>query len=192
MKKRLGMVIDQERCIGCEACTVACQIENNAEKGWVHVITENVDNKDIPSGRFPDLRMTFLPRLCLHCDRPPCTEACPTEALIKTDDGPVVLDEDKCDGCEACVEICPYGAVFIDNEKGTAEKCNLCAHRVKAGLEPFCVICCEGQAMVFGDLNDPDSKTARMVATGRAIQLLPEAGTEPSVYYCLPKASRGL
>ncbi|MCP4578476.1 MAG: 4Fe-4S dicluster domain-containing protein [Deltaproteobacteria bacterium] len=192
MKKRLCLVIDQERCIGCEACTVACKIENKAGKRWIRVETENSANKDTPSGRFPELKMSFMPRLCNHCENPPCVEACPPEALQKRDDGPVLLDSKKCDGCQNCIEVCPYEAIFYNAEKEQAEKCSLCYHRVDKDLEPFCVICCEGQAMHFGDLNDLESVVAGIIASGRAFQLLPEEGADPLVYYCPPKASRGL
>ena len=83
MTKRFGLVIDQERCIGCEACTLACKIENKGTVPWIHVKTQNAAQKDTPEGRFPELKMTFLPRLCNHCDNPPCVDACPLEALIK-------------------------------------------------------------------------------------------------------------
>ena len=97
--KRRGLLIDQERCIGCEACTVACMIENNTTTPLIRVETQNSPVKDVPVGRFPELRMDFLPRLCNHCADPPCVGVCPTGALVKMEDGSVVLDRDKCDGC---------------------------------------------------------------------------------------------
>ena len=192
MKKRFALVIDQERCIGCEACTVACKIENKGTERWIRVITEKVVQKDTPQGRFPDLKMSFLPRLCNHCDDPPCVDACPLEALTKREDGPVVLDDERCDGCRICMEACPFGAIFYNRESDKVEKCNLCVHRIDKGLEPFCVICCEGQAMFFGDLNDPAVKAAQIVDDKEPFQLKPEEGTDPSVYYCPPKEPRGL
>ena len=187
MKKRLGLVIDQERCLGCEACTVACKIENKTTERWIRVKTQNVVQKDTPEGRFPNLRMNFLPQLCNHCAHPPCVDACPSEALVKREYGPVVLDEEKCDGCQACIEVCPFDAILYSREKEKVEKCNLCVHRTDRGLEPFCVICCEGQAVHFGDLNDPTSRVSQMVATKETFQLNLEAGTSPSVYYCPPE-----
>ncbi len=192
MKKRLGLVIDQERCIGCEACSVACKIESNSTKHLVHVETQNVSQKDTPEGCFPDLRMDFLTRLCNHCADPPCVDSCPPEALIKREDGPVVLEEEKCDGCQACQEACPYDAIHYSHEKNKIEKCNLCVHRIDQGLEPFCVICCEGQAIHFGDLDDPDSQVYQIVAEKEIFQLNPEAGTDPSIYYCPPRERRRL
>ncbi|MBW2412638.1 MAG: hypothetical protein JRF72_22805 [Deltaproteobacteria bacterium] len=90
------------------------------------------------------------------------------------------------------MDACPYGAIEFNDEKGTAEKCNLCFHRIKAGLEPFCVICCEGQAIHFGDLNDPGSVVSKLSGAESAFCLKPEAGTKPSVYYLPPKEPRGL
>ena len=192
MKKRLGLVIDQERCIGCEACSVACGIENSPTGRGIRVETENMARKDTPEGRFPELRMTFLPRLCNHCTEPPCVDACPLGAIEKREHGPVVLDQEKCDGCQACMEVCPFDAILYNREIDKAEKCNFCVHRIDRGLEPFCVICCEGQAIHFGDLNDPASLVSRLVAAKETFQLNPDAGTDPSVYYCPPMKRRRL
>ena len=193
MAKRLALVIDQERCIGCETCTVACNLENSPGAGpWIRVETRDARTKDTPVGRFPDLRMEFMPRLCMHCAHPPCVDVCPTGALVKRDDGPVVLDEEKCDGCLACPDACPYDAILFNEEKGTVEKCHLCSHRIDEGLEPFCVVCCEGQAMHFGDLEEPDSEVARLIRDRKAFQLKSQLGTGPSVYYCPPKERRRL
>lgn len=193
MKKRLGLIIDQERCIGCEACTIACEKENNPSAGhWIRVKTSVGAKKDTPSGQYPNLQMHFLPLLCMHCDHPPCVDACPLEALFKREDGPVVLDEDRCNGCRLCVEVCPYDAIRYCHERGKIEKCTLCTHRIDQGLEPFCVICCEGQAMHFGDLNDPSSAVSDLVERRGAFLLEPEEGTNPSVYYCPPREPRRL
>ena len=193
MTKRLGLVIDQERCIGCEACTVACKIENNSEAGdWIRVETQGGARKDTPGGQYPELRIDFLPRLCMHCGDPPCIEVCSVQAIFKRKDGPVVLDREKCDGCQACIEACPYRAILFSQEKEKAEKCNLCVHRIDQGLDPFCVICCEGQAIHFGDLNDPSHNVSMLVSTKKVFQLKPETNTGPSVYYCYPRERKRL
>ena len=192
MTKRPALVIDQERCIGCEACTVACRLENKTSERWIRVETENVNRKDIPEGSFPDLKMTFIPHLCNHCASPPCVETCPTEALFIREDGIVILQGDQCDGCQTCLEACPYGVILYSKEKDKSEKCNLCFHRIDQGLEPFCVICCEGQAIHYGDLNDPTSQVSRMISAKNAFQLRPERGTNPSLFYCLPRERREL
>jgi len=192
VKKRWGLVIDQERCIGCEACTIACKLENNGNGGWVRVETENAPGKDLPAGCFPRLHLTFLPRLCNHCDSPPCVEACPEEAIVKREDGIVMLDHELCTGCQLCLPACPYDALTLNEDGTKAEKCNLCLHRIEQDLAPFCVICCEGQAMHFGNLNDPESRISQMVARQEAFLLEPEAGTGPGVYYLPPKPQRPL
>ncbi len=192
MKKRFGLVIDLERCIGCEACTVACSKENNGWSGWIRVTTQNSPRKDTPAGMFPNVSMSFLPVLCNHCERPPCADACPLAAITKSDSGIVILDEELCDGCRTCLEACPYGAIIFNSETDKAEKCNLCRHRIDDGVEPFCVTCCEGQAINFGDLNDPAGNVSKLLNAGNGYTLKPEAGTGPSVYYCPPKEPGGL
>ena len=189
---QLGLVIDQERCIGCEACTVACKNENQGAAGFIRVRTQNAAAKDVPVGTFPELSMTFLPVLCNHCKHPPCADACPVGAIERRRDGVVALDREACDGCEACVAACPYAAISFNNEKEVAEKCNLCAHRIENGLEPFCVICCEGQAIHFGNLNDAAGVAGRLAGLETTFTLLPDQGTGPSVYYCPRMEPRGV
>ena len=192
MNKHYAMVIDQERCIGCEACTVACKNENQGEQGYIRVTTLDARQKDTPAGIFPNLRMIFLPALCNHCEHPPCADACPLEAITPKDHGVVVLDEETCDGCRTCLDACPYGAIAFNGDRDKAEKCNFCQHRIEKGLEPFCVVCCEGQALIFGDLNDSASNVSKALRAGNGYTLKPEEETKPAVYYLPPKEPRGL
>jgi Fe-S-cluster-containing dehydrogenase component len=192
MNARLGLLIDQERCIGCEACSIACRIENKTPYFWITVETLGGQDKDTPKGEYPNLSLSFLPKLCNHCEQAPCIDSCPVDAINKREDGIVVLNEDECTGCKACLDACPYGIIIFNNEKNIAEKCNFCSHRIDDGLEPFCVICCEGQAMVFGDLNTPNSRISKMIVERNAFQLKLEDNTKPSVYYCPPKPKRNL
>jgi len=192
LRKRLGLVIDQERCIGCEACTVACRNENNGQSGWIRVATHNSPCKDTPVGTFPDVTMHFLPTLCNHCEQTPCADACPIEAITRSEAGIVILDQETCDGCQTCLGACPYGAIEFNDAKDKAEKCNLCGHRIEDGLEPFCAICCEGQAIHFGDFNDPHSNVSKILQSQEHFCLKPEDGTKPMVHYLPPKQPRGL
>lgn len=188
----MGLVIDQERCIGCEACTVACKNENQGATGFVRVRTQDAGRKDVPAGRFPMLKMTFMPLMCNHCENPPCAGACPVGAIEKRGDGAVILDREACDGCRSCVDACPYAAISFNEEEKVAEKCNLCTHRIDEGLEPFCVVCCEGQAMHFGDLNDLEEEAGRLAARETSFQRQAGQGTGPSVFYCPQMEPRGV
>jgi Fe-S-cluster-containing dehydrogenase component len=175
---RYGFVIDHRTCIGCHACTVACKEENQVPLGafrtWV---------KYIEKGVFPDTRRYFSVLRCNHCDNAPCVTICPTVALYRRDDGIVDFDGDRCIGCKSCMQACPYDALYIDPSTQTAAKCNYCAHRVEVGLEPACVIVCPEQAIIAGDLDDPSSRIARLVATEQVQVRKAEQGTRPKVYY---------
>ena len=190
--KKYGILIDKERCIGCEACSIACKIENNASDYWIKVETQGGADKDTPGGRYPDLTMDFLPKLCNQCENPPCVESCPEDALQKRNDGIVILDQELCSGCQACLTACPYNVIIFDENNNVAEKCHFCVHRVDQGLEPFCLICCEGQAIHFGDLNDTNSVVSKLISGKNIFQLKSEEGTNPSVYYSPPRTKKRL
>jgi Fe-S-cluster-containing dehydrogenase component/formate-dependent nitrite reductase membrane component NrfD len=175
---RYGFVIDQRKCIGCHACTVACKEENRVPLGafrtWV---------KYVERGRYPDTRRYFAVLRCNHCDDAPCVTICPTVALYRRPDGIVDFDDARCIGCKSCMQACPYDALYIDPATGTAAKCHYCAHRIEAGLEPACVIVCPEQAIIAGDLDEPTSTIARLVATEQVQVRKPEQGTRPKVFY---------
>ena len=175
---RYGFVIDQRKCIGCHACTVACKEENRVPLGafrtWV---------KYIERGRFPNTRRYFSVLRCNHCDDAPCVTICPTVALYRRADGIVDFDNARCSGCKSCMQACPYDALYIDPDTRTAAKCNYCAHRVEVGLEPACVIVCPEEAIVAGDLDDPSTRIARLVATEQVQVRKAEQGTRPKVFY---------
>ena len=178
-KVHYGMLIDLRKCTGCHACSVACKAEFDvplgATRSWVEYIEK---------GSYPNVRRSFLPRLCNHCSEPQCVAVCPTGATWKrAEDGIVVVDPDICIGCKYCLHACPYDARFINPATGTADKCDFCLHRVSQGLEPACVNTCIGRARIFGDLNDPDSEISKLIATNPVTVLRPEMGTEPNVYY---------
>jgi Fe-S-cluster-containing dehydrogenase component/formate-dependent nitrite reductase membrane component NrfD len=175
---KYGFLIDHDRCIGCHACTVACKAENAVPVGdfrtWV---------KYVEKGRFPGVRRHFAVLRCNHCTNAPCVTICPVNALEKRPDGIVDIDRDACIGCRACMQACPYDAIYLNEDLGAVEKCHFCAHRVDKGLEPACVIVCPEQAIVSGDLDDPSSRLSRMIKGNKVQVRRPEQGTGPNVYY---------
>ena len=220
---RWGMVIDLDKCTACQACVVACQVENNvpfmgpeeAEKGrsiyWIKLVAQ-------PEGRFPQGKVRFLPLPCLHCDNPPCVKVCPVDATNITPEGIVRQIFARCIGCRYCTTACPYTRRYFNwyspdwptpmsealnpdvsvRPKGVVEKCTFCHHRLqkaraKAAAEkrplgvgeytPACVESCPPRAMVFGDLDDPNSEVAQLARSPRAFRLLEELGTKPKVIY---------
>jgi len=200
---RYGMVIDLNRCIGCHACAMACKAENGTppEVWWSKVLTQEI-------GKFPNASMDFLPLLCMHCENAPCVGVCPTGASYKRPDGIVAVDYDKCMGCKYCQVACPYDArslvdeikpyysefgftpyeelMYQKHQAGVVEKCNFCVERVERGEEPACVTTCPAYARHFGDLDDPNSEVSKLIAQRNGYQLMPELGTNPSVYYLAP------
>ncbi|QBD78592.1 4Fe-4S dicluster domain-containing protein [Ktedonosporobacter rubrisoli] len=175
---KYAFVIDQRKCIGCHACTVACKSEHDVPIGvyrtWV---------KYIERGEFPNSRRYFLVNRCNHCDDAPCVAICPTKALYKRDDGIVDFDSSRCIGCKSCMQACPYDALYIDPYSHTAAKCNYCAHRTELGLEPACVVVCPERAIIAGDMHNPSTEIARIIAREPVRVRKPEQGTGPNVYY---------
>jgi Fe-S-cluster-containing dehydrogenase component/formate-dependent nitrite reductase membrane component NrfD len=173
-----GFLIDQRSCIGCHACTVACKSENEVPLGvfrtWV---------KYIEKGEFPNSRRHFLVERCNHCANAPCVEICPTQALFKRPDGIVDFDKSRCIGCKACMEACPYDAIYIDPMTHTAAKCNFCAHRIDQGMQPACVVVCPEEAIIFGDLDDPSTRISQLIGRNSVQVRRPEQGTEPKLFY---------
>ena len=180
-----GFLMDHRRCIGCHACTVACKSENDVPVGefrtWV---------KYTESGTFPAVKRHFSVLRCNHCTSAPCVTICPVTALDKRDDGIVDIDRDACIGCRACMQGCPYDAIYLNHDSGAVEKCHFCAHRVEQNLEPACVVVCPEEAIVAGDLDDPASRISQMIAENDTLQRRVEQNTGPNVHYLdvLPEA----
>ncbi|HJM86136.1 MAG TPA: 4Fe-4S dicluster domain-containing protein, partial [Candidatus Marinimicrobia bacterium] len=174
----LGFLIDNRKCIGCHACTVACKSEHEVPIGvnrtWV---------KYVEMGAYPDTRRLFSVLRCNHCEVAPCVEICPTSALYTRDNGIVDFDTQRCIACKSCMQACPYDALYIDPDARVAEKCNFCAHRIEIGLEPSCVVVCPEEAIVFGDLGSDNSKISQLVANESVTVRKAEKGTEPKLYY---------
>jgi Fe-S-cluster-containing dehydrogenase component/formate-dependent nitrite reductase membrane component NrfD len=171
-------VIDQDRCIGCHACTTACKSENEVPLSVTRTYVKYVD-----VGEFPQARRSFQVTRCNQCEDAPCVAACPTSAMHARSDGIVDFDKSVCIGCKACIAACPYDAIFINPEDHAAEKCNLCAHRLDLGLEPACAVVCPVEAILVGDANDPSSRAAQVVQREPVSVRRPEKDTRPKLFY---------
>ena len=198
-----GMVFDLNRCIGCNACVVACKTENSLPEDVFFTRTFVTE-----VGTFPNVRRNYIPTLCNHCEDAPCEKACPSDATHTRDDGIVMVDQEKCIGCNACAVACPYDnrtqltkailqksyfgegnrqAFEADRDErwqtGTVAKCDFCSARVDRGLQPACVVSCPTEARIFGDRSDPDSKASKLIRRRNGRTPMPEKNTQPSVYY---------
>jgi Fe-S-cluster-containing dehydrogenase component len=177
-RAKWGKVLDQTRCIGCHACTTACKSENLVPLGVTRTYVKHVD-----VGQWPQARRAHQVTRCNQCAHAPCVAACPTSAMFQRPDGIVDFDKRICIGCKACMAACPYDAIFINPEDHSAEKCNFCAHRIDSGLEPACVVVCPVEAIIVGDMNDPDSRVAHYVGREATEVRRPEKETLPKVFY---------
>lgn len=176
-----SMLVDTSRCIACQACTMACSMENQSPEGEFRTVVATYA-VSTPEGK---TGLAVLPRLCNHCEQPPCIPVCPVGATYKREDGIVLVDGERCVGCAYCVQACPYDARFINHHTGKADKCTFCSHRLEAGLLPACVETCVGGARIFGDINDSGSEISQRLqaAKGKTRVLKPDAGTAPRVFY---------
>lgn len=147
-EKRL--FIDYTLCFGCYACEIACKQENNLPVGPKWISVKTVGPRKI-NGK---LVMDYIPMTCMHCSNAPCIPACPEDAIIKQDDGIVLISSELCIGCLACLQVCPFGALQFNSERDIVEKCNLCMHRLEKGLKPACVQTCPAEAIYFGNINE--------------------------------------
>jgi sulfite dehydrogenase (quinone) subunit SoeB len=209
--KKLGLVIDLDVCVGCHACAVACKEWNDGgEFGplpdadpygahpsgvWFNRVHSYAVEQATPCGTRE--ASVHFPRSCLHCEAPACVTVCPTGASYKrAEDGIVLVDEDKCIGCQLCAWACPYGAREFAAERGTMQKCTLCVDRIynatldPADRQPACVAACPTRARHFGDLGDPESDVSRLVAERDGYALMPEFGYRPVNRYLPPRPRR--
>lgn len=199
---RYGMLIDLSKCVGCNACTIACRNHNGTPAG---ISYHKIMKYEV--GKYPNSKMKFLPMPCMQCKNAPCEKACPVGATVKRPDGIVEVIAEKCIGCRGCVTACPYDSrqfvwelknyyedateTFFEKkkkkafDKGTVVKCNFCLERIEKGEDPACVSTCPSQCRIFGDLNDPDSEISRAIAAGNARPFREDLETEPSVFYIL-------
>ena len=193
-KVRWGMLIDTAKCAdGCNDCVTACNKENGLSGGlsptdsqWIR----KVELKDMRGGR-----TLSLPMMCQHCENPPCVDVCPTGASFKRADGIVLVDKHLCIGCRYCMMACPYKARSFVHEplhdqkpdvprgKGTVESCTMCVHRVDKGQQPACAEACPNKSIMFGNLNDPDSKISKKIRTVASTQVRADLGLNTGIRY---------
>ena len=209
--KRWGMVVDIQKCVGCNTCTVACKHANVTPPGvqWRSV-------RDFEIGEYPSVERIFMPVGCMHCSEPPCMAVCPTTATRQREDGIVFQRYDLCIGCMYCHVACPYQARFLvadevgyfegrqspveeihyqDQRLGVSTKCTFCVETVDeakgtglvpgidGAVTPACVLSCIGQALHFGDFNDPDSNVSAMERDKASTRMHEELGTKPNLVY---------
>lgn len=203
--RKLGLVIDLDTCVGCQACVISCKGWNTENYG-APLSDQNAYGAD-PSGTFLNRVHTYeiqaensfaqtvhFPKSCLHCEDAPCVTVCPTGASYKRqEDGIVLVNEDACIGCGLCAWSCPYGARELDMAAGVMKKCTLCVDRIynenlpEEDREPACVRTCPSGARHFGDFADPDSNVSRLSAERGGMDLMPEQGTKPTNKYLPPR-----
>lgn len=202
--RQLGLVIDLDTCVGCQACVISCKEWNsgghmapltdtnpyggNADGVWFNRV-HTYEHATGDGGR-----TVHFPRSCLHCAEPACVTVCPTGASYKRkSDGIVLIDMDKCIGCKLCSWACPYGAREFDGEAGVMKKCTLCIDRIyndnipPDDRVPACVAACPTGSRHFGDLGDPASAVSKLVAERNGANLMPELGYRPTNKYLPPR-----
>lgn len=222
-RHKWGMVVDLDRCTGCQACVVACQAENNIPLNTEQIflqrrVMEWIRIERYWEGHYPDIRARYIPIMCQQCDNAPCEPVCPVYATYHNDQGLNVQVYNRCVGTRYCANNCPYHARFfnfwqpvwpatLDNQlnpdvtvrwRGIMEKCTFCIQRIRRAqrealregrtlrdgdVVPACVQACPTDALVFGDLLDPQSRVSQMAKSKRAYKVIEDLGTGPNVIY---------
>jgi tetrathionate reductase subunit B len=199
-KPMYGFLVDSEKCIGSGKCLIACRVENDVPEGYnrtwleryIHFKDGTVRVDNVPETGVSSLppidpetvdRTYFVPKLCNHCEDPPCNQVCPVHAAFSSPEGMTLVDGERCIGCAYCVQACPYGARFINPNTGTADKCTWCFHRVKRDEQPACVEACPVGARLFGRIDDPESEISQRIKQIPTHVLKEFMGTHPKTRY---------
>jgi Fe-S-cluster-containing dehydrogenase component len=186
---RWGLVIDISKCNACYCCFVACKDEYwendyppytssqpRHGQNWINLVKRE-------RGKYPYIRVAYMPVPCMQCQDAPCIKAAKDGAVYKRDDGVVIIDPEKAVGQKQLVDSCPYGAIYWNEESNLPQKCTFCVHRLEEGEIPRCVQSCPTGAMIFGDLDDPQSEVSQLLKAGGVEVYHPEWNTQPNVYY---------
>lgn len=186
-KPHYGMIFDQNKCVGCTDCEIACKKVNSVPKGQMRLfIQDKTDPLNLKEKRY--VRVS-----CQQCEDAPCVTVCPTKACHKDEKtGITTMNTDDCIACKYCIVACPYDVRFINHETRAAESCNFCLDtNLKDGHEPACIEACRYEAIVFGDLNDANSHISQLLRVKDSLRMHPECGTKPSLRY-IPAVKLGV
>ena len=206
---KLGLAIDLDTCVGCHACATACKQWNTS--GTIGPLSDQDPYGADPDGSWlnrirsyevddtPQSKTVHMPMSCMQCENADCVTVCPTGASYKRkEDGIVLIDQDKCMGCNLCSWACPYGARELDEEQGVMKKCTLCVDRIydealpEAERKPACVLSCPTSSRVFGDFDDPNSDVSRLTVERGGKGLMPELGYNPTNTYLPPRKKEAM
>ena len=216
---KLGLVIDLDTCVGCHACATACKQWNTS--GTIGPLSDQSPYGQDPNGSWLNRIKSFevkpegcasqeidlvamatesasktvhMPMSCMQCEDADCVSVCPTGASYKREeDGIVLVDQDKCMGCNLCAWACPYGARELDQDQGVMKKCTLCVDRIydqalpEEERKPACVLSCPTSSRVFGDFDDPESEVSKLTENRGGQALMPELGYNPVNRYLPPR-----
>jgi anaerobic dimethyl sulfoxide reductase subunit B len=145
LNTQYGFYFDSVRCIKCKSCEIACKQWKGIKAGTIRL--RRVE--ETTTGTFPAVKRHFFSISCRHCAKAPCISVCPSKAIIKRPDGIVVVEKDKCIGCRACFDACPFGSPQFGID-GLMEKCDMCLDRIERGQTPICAATCPTQALRWG------------------------------------------
>ena len=221
--RKWQMVVDVDRCTGCQACVIACQAENNVPLNSDEIFRQRRSIEWIRierywEGEFPDVKARFLPVLCQQCGNAPCEPVCPVFATYHNNEGLNVQVYNRCVGTRYCQNNCPYHVRFFNfwepvwpeslrnqlnpdvtvRSRGVMEKCTFCVQRIRRGeldadregrevrdgdIQPACSQACPTDALMFGDVKDPNSRVSEFANNKRAFRLREQLGTDTNVLY---------
>lgn len=192
---RYGMIIDIDKCNGCYSCFLACKDEFEGNDYLPYSLSQPSSGKswmgitEMERGTCPKVKVDYVPLPCLQCGEAACVRAATNGEVYRRPDGIVIIDPEKSKGRRDILSTCPHRVIHWNEEKNVPQKCTFCAHLLDQGWkEPRCVEACPSGALVFGDLDDPESDISRLIASGKTEDFHPEYGLAPNVRYMgLPK-----